>query len=186
MPEGSRDETFAPHLDRASGAAPGAARFTLQVLERTSHCRLVPEPHLPRDVALGDTPQHADALGRAERQIESGHRSGRERSPQRVARRRILGAQQPVQPALVDLAGQPERRGPSPGPLPGRLALARVVVLPTLRDLFDVIAPRVGPGGELADGEHTPVCRASARSTPRGVAPMCQVARSDSSSGRPR
>lgn len=123
VPECRRDEPRAADLPSAAAAA---ARLALEVAERRPHGRLMTADGLARDVGLGDAEEEADALRRPGRQVESRDGTRRERPPQRLARRRILGCQQPAEAVLVDLSGQPERPGRRSRPLPRRLTLTCV------------------------------------------------------------
>src|SRR5690606_31718403 len=63
----------------------------------------------------------------------------------------------PSWPDLGDLAVETQRRGTGADPLPARLPVAGVVVLPPRRDRLLVVACAVGAARELADAQHRPV-----------------------------
>jgi hypothetical protein len=72
VPERCGDEPPPRHTDRTARASPRHARFALEVRQRLDDCHLMCPDDLRDDAGLGDREQDADALGRAERQVEAG------------------------------------------------------------------------------------------------------------------
>ncbi len=103
---------------------------------------------------VADAEEDAHALGRAERQIEAGDIARLQLTSQHAAGRRVLPGEQPQDLVAADSPVELEFDAACADPAAGRLALAAVVVLAAVGDLVDVVAPRTGPRGELADRKH--------------------------------
>jgi len=140
-------------------AAPRKAYLPLEIAQRPLDRAVVSLTHLVRDVRLTGGPQDAHALRRPERQIETGDRSVTHRPAQLLASARVARLQQPSELMVLYAPAEPEGAGAAIGPLPGRLPLARVVILRPLRDLFEVVPLRPRTGRQLPQGQHAPTSR---------------------------
>ena len=145
----------------ARGSAPRDRGLALDVAERVLNRPVVRGADRSAHAVIADAEQHADALGRRERQIEAWH-SRRCLAAERHAIRRVLAGQHALQLLAVDLAAQAEQRCAVADPLAGRLGPGEVVVV-------DAAGHGAGPGdrpvgllevvvgvadGDLSDRKH--------------------------------
>jgi hypothetical protein len=155
MAEPGGDEALTLDDGGAASPAPRATRLALHVLDRLADRRFVSGDDLSRHLGLGDAEEDRDALRCPERQVEAGDRAlVGHRPTEQLTAGRIASLEQPHDALLAHLARQAERRRAAAVPDAGRLTFAGVVVLATLRDLVDVVAPGARAGGELADVQH--------------------------------
>ncbi len=154
VPERRRDEAAASNEHGAAVSAACHARLTFQIRKRVTDRGLVSGDDLAHDLGLADPEQHAHALRRTEGEVEAGDGARGERLSQRLAGRRVLPAQQPDDALLADGTLEPEGGCPAADPCARSLALAGVVVLPSLRDLVGVVATSRGARAQLPDRQH--------------------------------
>ena len=156
MAVGGSDEASAGQSDRAASAAPHHACLSLQVHERLADGDLVTVTYLRRELLITDPEQDAHALRGPEGQVEPGDVTGLERTAEDLTGPGVLTGEHPQQLLILDLAVEPKPAAAGADPAAGRFPLTGVVVLPALRHLVDVVAPRIGARSELSNREHTP------------------------------
>ena len=154
MAERRSDEALAVDDDRAALPASGTARLALHVGHRLGNGCLVRCDDLSRHRRLRDPEEDADALGRAEGQVEAGDRVTSDCTSEQLSSGGVAALEQSHDALLAHLARQPERGCAAALPDARSLALARVVVLAALGDAIDVVAAGTRACSELADVQH--------------------------------
>jgi hypothetical protein len=133
---------------------------TLEIAESVPDSPVVSTPYLGANAIIADPEDHAHALGRRERHIETRHAK---RTPgKQLPRYRRACLKRTPQCVVVDRSLDLEVASQGADPLAGRFGAAEVVVLDAGRDAGRMVdpAPRllevvVGlAGGELPDREH--------------------------------
>lgn len=95
------------------------AGLALEIPERLADGSMVRSADLLHDGVFGDREQHAHALRSPKREIESGHGARRERLSERIARRRVLAAQQSQDFSSPTFAPRPSAAAAVPAYAPG-------------------------------------------------------------------
>jgi hypothetical protein len=127
-------------------------RRPLQVPQRLPDRGVMRGDDRPDDVGSAEGVQQTHALGRAEGQIEPGHRPGTNPVGKRRAGRGVATCEQPAQPLLGDGSGKREPGGLAADPAAGSFAAAGVVLLLGVSDLVEVVVE--AGGDQPADVEH--------------------------------
>ncbi len=141
MAVGRRDQTAGVLEAHAARSAAHEHRRLLEVAERGTNRLLMGFHERRGHLGRRDREQHADRLRRRERQVKRGDRRLAVAGSKPHSRRpRIASLEQRVELRCAHLTGEAELFSAAAGPLAGRLAATRVVVVPALGDLLLVVA----------------------------------------------